>query len=162
MRDKLNISSMILFSGSPEWLDSVLKMGVSYVLSFPTAWYSEKEGHSVGVRTFPIVAISSCAFVLLGAGPAGPDTTAATSRIIQGLIAGVGFIGGGAILKDSGSVHGTATAASIWGTRALGAAVAVGRYEIAAALAFLNLFTMKALVPLKRRLDAGNPGASTK
>jgi putative Mg2+ transporter-C (MgtC) family protein len=129
---------------------------LAYALSFPTAWLSEREGHAVGIRTFPIVAIASCAFVLLGAGPAGPDTTAAASRIIQGLIAGIGFIGGGAIVKDGMSVRGTAIAASIWNTGALGAAVALGRYEIAILLAILNLFTMEALAPLKRRLDA-NP-----
>lgn len=144
---------MTLISGGPEWLDPVLKIGVAYILTFPTAWFREKEFHGVGLRTFPIVAIASCAFVLLGAGPAGPDMTAATSRIIQGLIAGIGFVGGGAILKEGMSVHGTATAASIWATGALGAAVAMNRYELAITLAALNLFTLQGLTPLKRRLD---------
>jgi putative Mg2+ transporter-C (MgtC) family protein len=144
---------MTLFNGGPDWLDPVLKIGIAYLLSFPTAWFREKQGHAVGLRTFPVVAIASCGFVLLAAGPASPDTTAATSRIIQGLIAGIGFIGGGAILKDGMNVHGTATAASIWNIGAMGAAVALGRYEIAIALAVLNFFTLEALVPIKRKLD---------
>lgn len=143
----------MFIDGSPEWLEPVFKVAVAYLLAFPTAWFREKEGHAVGLRTFPIVAMSSCGFVLLAQGAPGPDTTAATSRIIQGLMAGIGFIGGGAILKDGMTVHGTAAAASIWSTGAMGAAVALGRYEIAFILALLNVFTMEALVPLKRRLD---------
>ena len=53
------------------------------------------------------------------------------------------------------SVHGTATAASIWNFGAIGAAVAMGRYEIALVLSVLNLVTMRALVPLKKKLDEG-------
>jgi putative Mg2+ transporter-C (MgtC) family protein len=83
----------------------------------------------------------------------GADTLAANSRVLQGLIAGIGFVGGGAILKDGMNVHGTATAASIWNTGAIGAATAMGRYEIAIILAVMNLFSMFALLPLKKRLD---------
>ena len=147
----------MLIPGTPEWLEPVIKVGVAYLLSFPTAWFREKQGHAVGLRTFPIVAMSSCGFVLLAQGPVGPDTTAATSRVIQGLMAGIGFIGGGAILKDGLNVQGTATAASIWNTAATGAAVALGRYEIAIVLALLNVFTLEALVPLKKRLDESQP-----
>lgn len=65
----------------------------------------------------------------------------------------MGFAGGGAILQEGMSVQGTATAASIWNTGAIGASVAMERYEIAIVLSALNVFTMWALVPLKRRLD---------
>jgi putative Mg2+ transporter-C (MgtC) family protein len=80
-------------------------------------------------------------------------SSADNSRVLQGLVTGIGFVGGGAILKEGMSVHGTATAASIWNTGAIGAAVAMGRYEVAVALAILNLFTMEALVPVKKKLD---------
>jgi putative Mg2+ transporter-C (MgtC) family protein len=78
----------------------------------------------------------------------------ARSRIIQGLIAGIGFIGGGAILKGNGSVHGTATAASIWNMGVMGAAVAQGRFDIGLLLTGINYFTLKVLAPVKKRLDA--------
>jgi putative Mg2+ transporter-C (MgtC) family protein len=142
----------VLVTGDHLWLDSVFKVVLAYVLSFPTAWFLEKESHAIGIRTFPIVAMASCAFVLLGT-TANGEMTADTSRIIQGLIAGIGFIGGGAILKEGTSVRGTATAASVWNTGGLGAAVAMGRYELAIALAALNLFTLRGLAPVKRRLD---------
>ncbi len=69
-------------------------------------------------------------------------------------MAGIGFIGGGAILKAEGSVHGTSTAASIWNTGALGAAVALDRFDVAIILGLLNLFALRVLRPLKDRIDA--------
>jgi putative Mg2+ transporter-C (MgtC) family protein len=134
------------------------KIGFAYLLAMPTGFWREREGHAIGIRTFPIVAIASCGYLLImqgGAAPGGSaaDYQAANSRVLQGLVAGIGFVGGGAILKQGMNVHGTATAASIWNTGAIGAAVAMGRYEIGIVLSLLNLFTMGALVPLKKRLD---------
>jgi putative Mg2+ transporter-C (MgtC) family protein len=131
----------------------------AYLLALPIGLEREHEEHGVGVRTFPLVAMASCGFVLLGV-TLSHDDPAGRSRIIQGLIAGIGFIGGGAILKgDSGkgdgAVHGTATAASIWNMGVMGAAVAQGRYDIGILLTVLNLFTLKVLAPWKHKLDAG-------
>ncbi|HKD04571.1 MAG TPA: MgtC/SapB family protein [Bryobacteraceae bacterium] len=126
----------------------------AYVLSIPTGWWSEKEGHAVGVRTFPLVAMASCGYLLILRNQGGgPDALAASSRVLQGLVAGIGFVGGGAIVKAGMSVRGTATAASIWNMGAIGSAVALERYEVAVVLAVMNLFTMRALVPVKQRLD---------
>jgi putative Mg2+ transporter-C (MgtC) family protein len=132
---------------------TLLRLGMAYLLALPTGWLSEKEGHAVGIRTFPLVAMASCGYLMIMPGGEGPDALAARSRVLQGLTAGIGFVGGGAILKEGMSVHGTATAASIWNFGAIGAAVAMGRYEIAIVLAALNLITMRALVPLKKKLD---------
>jgi putative Mg2+ transporter-C (MgtC) family protein len=65
---------------------------------------------------------------------------------------GIGFIGGGAILKDQGSVKGTATAASIWNTGAVGAGVAFDRYEIAILLSLLNFLILLIMTPIKGKL----------
>lgn len=54
----------------------------------------------MGLRTFPLVAMSSCAFILIAGAVIGIDNDNAQARLIQGLMTGVGFIGGGAILKD--------------------------------------------------------------
>ena len=137
---------------APTWqrdLWDVAKVLIAYALLLPVGWYREKEAHSVGVRTFPIVAMASCGYVLL----AMPMDMAAQSRVIQGMVAGMGFIGGGAILKSEGNVHGVATAASIWNTGVVGAAVAQEHWLLAIALAALNLFALRVLLPLKLRLD---------
>ncbi len=132
-------------------------VGVAYALALPVAWDREHEARSAGLRTFPLVAVASCGFILLAAGVMGNNTDA-QARVIQGVITGIGFIGGGAILKDGASVRGTATAASIWNTGAIGAAVAFGRYEIAVVLSLINFLTLRWLTPLKQKLkDDGGP-----
>jgi putative Mg2+ transporter-C (MgtC) family protein len=133
------------------WHD-ISRLLIAYILALPVGWYREKEGHSIGVRTFPLVAMASCGYVLLSF-PAYHNTIDAQSRIIQGMVAGIGFIGGGAILRDKGNVRGTATAASIWNTGVLGAAVAQDRIVLAAALSLINLFALRVLLPFKLKLD---------
>jgi putative Mg2+ transporter-C (MgtC) family protein len=135
-------------------LQDVIKILIAYLLVLPVGWYREREAHSVGVRTFPVVAMASCGYVLLGAANVPMVIgTEAQSRIIQGLVAGIGFIGGGAILKSESRVHGVATAASIWNTGVVGASVALDRYLLAAILAALNLFALRMLLPVKSKLD---------
>ena len=72
--------------------------------------------------------MASCAFVLISSEQLG-EFSDVQGRIMQGLITGIGFIGGGAILKSDSGVTGTATAAGIWATGPTGAAVAFGHLE---------------------------------
>ena len=72
------------------------------------------------------------------------------ARILEGLITGMGFIGGGAILRQADSVKGTATAASLWVTGAIGAAVGLGSYDVAVMLAIITVATLWLMEPLKR------------
>ena len=71
------------------------------------------------------------------------------SRVWQGLLTGIGFIGSGAILKTTDGVRGTATAASIWNTAAVGAAVAYDALDIAIALSVINFAVLRWLAPFK-------------
>jgi putative Mg2+ transporter-C (MgtC) family protein len=126
----------------------IVALAGAYALAFPIGWNREREARSAGLRTFPLVAVASCGFVqatesLVHGSPE------AMSRIIEGLITGMGFIGGGAILKEGGSVSGTATAASLWATGAIGAAVGLGSYDVAVAVALFTILTLQFLPPLK-------------
>ena len=128
-------------------------LAIAYALAFPIGWDREKATRSAGLRTFPLVALASCGFVqatesMLAGSPEG------TARIVEGLITGIGFIGGGAILKDGLSVRGTATAASIWATGAIGTAVGLGTLDVAVAISVLTFLTLKLLPILK---DGDNP-----
>ena len=125
-------------------------VAVAYLLTATIGWESEREAPGAGVRTFPIVGMASCGYLLL---LGYHSDTAAQSRLLQGLITGIGFIGGGAILKEGTTVRGTAIAASIWNSGVIGAAVAMDHYGTAVTLALLNLFTLAALLPLKKWLD---------
>ena len=142
----------------PSALSHLFQLGIAYLLALPIGWNREREDRSAGLRTFPIVAVAACGFAILGTSMPGA-TSDSYSRILQGLITGIGFIGGGAILHDKGTATGMATAASIWSIGIVGAAVGFGQYHIAVALTLLNLLTFKLLTPLKRKLDAPTSGA---
>lgn len=124
---------------------------LAYILTLGIGWESEVEAHTAGIRTFPLVSMASCGYLLLLG--TNPDASA-QSRLLQGLITGIGFIGAGAILKDGTAVKGTATAASVWNAAVIGAAVAMNQFTIAVVLAVLNVFTLYVLLPLKRRITA--------
>ncbi len=130
----------------------LLQLAATFVLALPVAWERERATNIMGLRTFPLVAIASCAFVLIANSVVGPSEDA-QSRIIQGLMTGIGFIGGGAILKEGETVRGTATAASVWVVGALGAAVAYGRYEIAILLSVVTFLLLRFLTPLVNRVN---------
>lgn len=147
-----------------EWADilsHLFDLGVAFLLALPIGWHQEKEARSAGVRTFPLVAVASCGLVLVAIRVLG-EQSQSQARILEGIIAGVGFIGGGSILKDSVSVRGTATAASIWNTGVIGAAVGFALYDIAFVLSLINFLTLRLLLPLKQELakeGSSGPGS---
>ncbi len=124
----------------------------AFLLVLPVGWEREKATRIMGLRTFPLVSVASCAYVLIAVSVVGPHEDA-QSRIIQGLMTGIGFIGGGAILKDGDTVRGTATAASVWMVGAIGAAVAYERYEIAVVISLITFLTLRLLTPFKQSYD---------
>jgi putative Mg2+ transporter-C (MgtC) family protein len=129
-------------------MSHLFSAGIAYLLALPVAWDQEERSRSAGLRTFPLVAMASCGYLLLAIN-VFTDKGGDQARVLQGLISGIGFIGGGAILKDGLTVKGLATAASIWNTGAIGAAVAYKRYEIAIVLSLLNFFTLRVLTKFK-------------
>jgi len=136
-----------------------LHLVACYLLALPLGWEREQNERTAGLRTFPLVAIAACSFVLVAEQVL--ETKDAQARVIEGLITGVGFIGGGAILKQQGTTSGTATAASLWATGAIGAAVGYGLYDIAIAISIIIFATLKLSQPLKQegkpaKQDAGD------
>ena len=106
----------------------------------------EQKGKAAGVRTHMLVAMGSALFVLISQ-QAGMDN-ADLSRVVQGLIAGIGFLGAGAIIKgnDEEKVKGLTTAAGIWMTAAIGMAAGMGR-EATAVLSTLLTLSIFTLIP---------------
>lgn len=138
-----------------EWLQFSLKMLAAFLLALPIGWNREQQTRIMGLRTFPLVALGSTAYVLISLAVL-PEETESQARIIQGLITGIGFVGGGAILKDpAGSVQGTATAVSVWNTGALGIAVAYGRFDIAIIISLVNYLTLRFLTDVKNHINNG-------
>ena len=125
----------------------------AYALALPIGWNREREERSAGLRTFPLVAVASCGFVQGAEQLAGNDPHA-MARILEGVIAGMGFIGGGAILRLENSVKGTATAASLWVTGAIGISVGLGSYDVALVLSLITITTLWPLAVFKDKVIA--------
>jgi putative Mg2+ transporter-C (MgtC) family protein len=131
-------------------LDATLRLGLAFLLALPIARERETHDVSAGLRTFPIVAVGACALILLSRAVLGPKSDSQT-HVLQGLVTGVGFIGGGAIIKANDRVHGTATAACIWATAVIGASVGFGQSEIALVLAFTTFVTLRVVCRIEER-----------
>jgi putative Mg2+ transporter-C (MgtC) family protein len=132
----------------------LLKLLGAFVLALPIGWERERRERSMGLRTFPLVAMASAAYPLIARELFSPDPNA-QARVLQGLITGIGFIGAGAILKlrEEEVIYGTATAASVWATGALGAAMAYGRLDIALVISGITFATLRWMTPLKKEVE---------
>lgn len=128
----------------------LLRMGGAFLLSLPVAWEREMRTRIMGLRTFPIVAMATCGYILIGTELFSGEE--AQARVVQGLITGMGFIGGGAILKKKRTVEGTATAASLWATGAVGMAAAYARFDIALSISLIIFLTLRLLTPIEKRI----------
>ena len=106
----------------------------------------EQKGKAAGVRTHMLVAMGAALFVLLSQQAGMPSSD--LSRVIQGIIAGIGFLGAGTILKGDAEekVRGLTTAAGIWLTAAIGVAAGMGR-ESTAVLSTLLALAIFTLIP---------------
>jgi len=136
-------------------LEQLAHLTAAFALAVPIGWERERSTRSAGIRTFPLVAAASCAYVLVGQSFQADTSPDASSRLVQGLMTGIGFIGGGAILKGQGHVSGTATAASIWMTGAIGAAAGMRRWELAIAMSILTFAALRWLKQVERRVGIG-------
>lgn len=133
--------------------ENLLKLAITLVLTLPVAWNRERSTRIMGLRTYPLVALGCCGYVLVANAFLPESGTDAQARVLQGLISGIGFVGGGAILKDKDQVQGTATASSIWAIGAVGAAVAHESYEIAIVIALAIFLALQWLTPIKQQID---------
>lgn len=106
------------------------------------------RGKDAGDRTFSLVALGSAAFVALGV-EMFPESA---DRVIQGVTAGVGFLGAGIIFRASGGVRGLTTAAALWTAAAVGSLIGAGLYVAGAALAGIIIVVLElhTVGPLRR------------
>lgn len=133
-------------------LEHTVLMSIAFVLALPIGLQRKGSTQSVGLRTFPLVSLAAAGYMLIGKS-VFDGAVQAEARLLQGLITGIGFLGGGVIVHEGVDVEGTATAASIWNTAAIGAAVANGRLEIAIVLAGANVLLLVVLTPASEELD---------
>jgi putative Mg2+ transporter-C (MgtC) family protein len=132
----------------------VIRLLMASVLGGILGAQREQTGKPAGLRTHMLVSLGAALFVL--ASLESGMTPADLSRVIQGLATGIGFIGGGAILKlsEEHNIRGLTSAAAIWMTAAIGVAVGLGRLWMAMLSALLTWFILAILARIERRISA--------
>jgi putative Mg2+ transporter-C (MgtC) family protein len=128
---------------------------VATLLGYAIGWEREFRGKAAGERTFALVALGAAAFTGVGIAlfPESGD------RVIQGVVAGIGFLGAGLIFRAEGTVHGLTTAASAWSAAAVGVLCGADALPLGVATAVLVLVILELnYVPFVRRFDARRRG----
>lgn len=130
-----------------------LRLVIAVLLGAMIGYERQRRHKAAGLRTHMLVALGAALFVVVPQ-EAGMDGEA-LSRVLQGVIAGVGFLGAGAVLKlsDEGEIRGLTTAATIWTTAAIGIAVGMGREATALLGTVIVLVILSMLYRLDRRIE---------
>lgn len=136
----------------------LVRLLMAAVLGAVLGFEREHRGKSAGVRTHMLVSVGAALFVLAPS-MAGADAQA-LSRVIQGIVAGIGFLGAGTILKGNGKdpshVKGLTTAAGLWMTAAIGTAAGMGREATALISTILALLVLSTMPKLVDKVEGGN------
>jgi putative Mg2+ transporter-C (MgtC) family protein len=140
--------------------DAVLRLFLAFLLGSVVGMEREYTQQSAGLRTHILVCLGATIFMLVsisnlstGMSPTGSIVLAEKmaqdpSRIAAQIVSGIGFIGGGAVLRHGANIRGLTTAASLWTIASIGMLIGVGYYQlaiVATLFAFLTLFIVGAL-----------------
>jgi len=146
--------------------EMALRVGAALLCGAFVGIERERKQRPAGFRTMILISLGCCGFVLIGhesaarfsdaqramlpvGGPAPGQ--AEISRVLQGLMGGIGFVGAGAVLQSKRAVRGVTTAAAVWVVAALGAACGLGLYQLAMILSVATLFTLIVLDVFENR-----------
>ena len=135
-------------------MQDVITMLVSLGLGTAVGWERQAGRKAAGLRTHTLVCVGSTLFVLLtvhaasdyGGGNVDP------TRIIHGVVTGVGFLGAGSIMRHEGWVQGLTTAASVWMVAAIGVAVGVHAWTLAVTGTVLALIVLEGYRWVEKKL----------
>lgn len=146
--------------------EMALRVGAALLCGALVGIERERKQRPAGFRTMILISLGSCGFLLIGheamaqlsaaqiaqLPPGAPAPgQAEISRVLQGLMGGIGFVGAGAVLQSKRAVRGVTTAAAVWVVAALGAACGLGLYRLAIILSAATLFTLIVLDVVENR-----------
>jgi putative Mg2+ transporter-C (MgtC) family protein len=147
-----------------EW-EFLGRVAVAALLGGTLGFDRELRRAAAGVRTYALVGMGSAAFiaaVVLFAQVAGADASTFNdnqSRMAAGIVAGVGFLGAGAILRTDERVRGITTAAGIWVTAAIGLLIGTGSWILGVGVTILALIIIVGLRPLHESIEKPEDGS---
>ncbi|QRN98733.1 MgtC/SapB family protein [Archangium violaceum] len=141
----------------PDETTAVLRLCIAFGLGFVLGLERELRGQVAGLRTHILVCLGACLFTVCSILAAHPletgmpqDVRADITRIASQVVVGIGFLGGGAILRHGATIKGLTTAANLWLTASVGLAVGFGYPVLAAVTTGLALVTLVGLRFLER------------
>src|SRR5438270_3029044 len=141
---------LVVLSGNEE---TALRLSAALIVGTILGLNRELHGKPAGMRTHALVSLGACLISVVSIEIVNPTQMDAVLRVVQGVMAGIGFLGGGVILRDDShqSVHGLTTAASIWVVASLGIACGAGQWLTALMALFLTLTVLILLGRVEKR-----------
>lgn len=146
-------------------VEMALRLSVAAGLGLLLGLEREWRGKPAGLRTHLLVALGSAGFmivgmsVLLATAQGDPSARVDPSRVVEGVIGGIGFLGAGSIIRSGASIYGITTGAAIWIAGAIGVSCGIGNFPLAGMIAIVALAAMLILGRFEREvIEPREPG----
>jgi putative Mg2+ transporter-C (MgtC) family protein len=152
-----------MFNDLPGIIDLVVRLLTAVGLGGILGIERQFHGRWAGLRTHMTVAMGAATFTVLALSVVGDESKGDLTRVIQGIAAGIGFLGAGTILKlsDRMEVKGLTTASAIWLAAAVGTAAGLGEYAVAIATTVITLVILGLFRPLEKYFDRRSRNGSS-
>ena len=143
-------------------LDMFIRLLAAAGLALVLGLEREIRGKAAGLRSHMMVSLGASAFIIMGmhilfaTAEGDPSARIDPTRIVEGVIGGIGFLGAGSIIQSRGSVQGITTGASIWMAGAIGAACGLGIFALAGMVTVMALIIMVVLGRFEHEVINGN------
>ena len=140
------------------WSEALLRLGAATLLPFLIGLERFFRKKPIDFRPFIIISVGSCGLLIASIEmldtTSDPQTRIDPTRVIEGVITGIGFLGAGAMFREGGFVQGAGSAAAIWSAGAIGLACGMGELWLAILMAAIVLITLVASGPFTSQWDA--------
>lgn len=143
-------------------LDMFIRLLAAAGLALILGLERELRGKAAGLRSHMLVSLGASAFIIMGmhilfaTAEGDPSARVDPTRIVEGVIGGIGFLGAGSIIQSRGSVQGITTGASIWMAGAVGVACGLGIFALAGMVTLMALIIMAVLGRFEHEVIKGN------
>lgn len=135
-----------------DWTESTIRIFLSLLFGAAIGLEREIRGKSAGLRTNILICLGAAIFTIISKDMAAGGGDSIT-RIAAQIVTGIGFLGAGAIIRDTGGVHGLTTAATIWLVASIGMACGAGFYFLATISTVIAIVVLIGLAKLEKPLS---------
>lgn len=142
-------------------LEMLVRLTAAVGLALLLGLERELRGKAAGLRSHMLVSLGAAAFIMMGlhilfaTGEGDPSARIDPTRIVEGVIGGIGFLGAGSIIQSRGNIQGITTGASIWTAGAVGVACGIGNLALAGMVTLMALIIMAVLGHFEREVIKG-------